>query len=163
MSSSSSIIIDSDDSDEDFELPPYTKKFKSTSNKGNEMNSIIVNEIKGIRSDLNFITKLKQEDKVPVALKKLLHDAFTCHICQSTPMTPPLIFARCCKRVIGCQVCVDTWYRGDVGMTKRCPICRHDRGYSETFIIRGMDEFMNGIKPIFENRRQSEPENENDD
>uniref|UniRef100_A0A1X7VDA9 Uncharacterized protein n=1 Tax=Amphimedon queenslandica TaxID=400682 RepID=A0A1X7VDA9_AMPQE len=79
MSSSLSIVIDSDDSD-DFELLPYTKKLKSTSNKGNEMDLIIGNEIKGIRSDLNFVNKLKQEDKVPVALKKLLHDSFTCHI-----------------------------------------------------------------------------------
>ena len=28
-------------------------------------------------------------------------------------MTPPVIFARCCKIILGCQSCVDSWYRGE--------------------------------------------------
>ena len=44
-------------------------------------------------------------------------------------------------------------------MNKKCPLCRHDRGYSETTIIRGLDELMFGIKPIFEKRRDLDTEN----
>ena len=43
-------------------------------------------------------------------------------------------------------------------MNKNCPLCRHERGYSETTIIRGLDELMRGIKPIFQNRRESNSE-----
>ena len=138
------------------------KKFikSSSTSKGAEINlPTVLQEIKDMRNDFKFLTKVTREDKVPVPLQKLLHDTCTCQICHCTPMTPPIIFSRCCKRIIGCQICVDTWYRGEIGMNKKCPLCRHDRGYSETTIIRGLDELMFGIKPIFEKRRDLDTEN----
>ena len=151
--STSTIFIDSDDSDDDFELPPLKKIYKpSCTSKGADVNiSAVMQEVKDMRNDLQFLTKVTRDDKIPVALQKLLHDTFTCQICQNTPMTLPFIFSRCCKRIVGCQICIDKWYRGEIGMNRKCPLCRHDRGYSETSLIRGLDELLKGIKPIFEN------------
>ena len=76
----STIFIDSEDSDDDFELPPLKKIYKpsTTSGKGAEVNvSAVMQEIKGIRNDLKFLNKITRDDEIPVALQKLLHDTFT--------------------------------------------------------------------------------------
>ena len=33
---------------------------------------------------------------------------------------------------------------------KSCPSCRAQRGYNEIMLLRGLDEFMNGVKSVFE-------------
>ena len=58
------------------------------------------------------------------------------HLCHQP------IFARCCKVIIGCQQCVDEWYKGDEGISKTCPLCQGDRGCSDTSKILGLDEFL---------------------
>ena len=62
-------------------------------------------------------------------------------------MKPPIIFARCCKTILGCQVCVDTWYRGDEGQQRTCPNCRDTRAYVDTCKV---NNFLTGISPIME-------------
>ncbi len=65
-------------------------------------------------------------------------------------MKPPVIFARCCKQILGCQSCVDKWYRqdGEDSATRNCPLCRCERAYAETSIIKGLEEFLLGIAPL---------------
>ena len=50
--------------------------------------------------------------------------------------------------ILGCQLCVDTWYRGAEGKMKKCPICRNERAYPETAMLKGFDEFLQAIAPI---------------
>ena len=37
---------------------------------------------------------------------------------------------------------VNQWYSGDDALTKKCPNCRVERGYSETMLLRGLDDFL---------------------
>ena len=54
--------------------------------------------------------------KLPPDLCKKLHNTFKCNICCSSPIKPPVIFSRCCKRLLGCQECVDRWFGGEEGV-----------------------------------------------
>ena len=65
-------------------------------------------------------------------------------------MVPPIIFAKCCKTLLGCQTCVDTWYRGEQGQARACPKCRGERAYVETCRIVGLDDFMVKIAPLLQ-------------
>ena len=96
------------------------------------------------------IFKLTNNMTIPLGLRRLFYDTFKCSICQSTPMIPPVIFAKCCKSVLGCQQCMDTWYRGEQGQTRTCPKCRSDRGYVETCKLNGLDDFLTGIESLLE-------------
>ena len=94
--------------------------------------------------------------KIPAGLYRLIADTFRCQICRKTPITPPAIYARCCKRIIGCEGCVDTWYSGE--SVRTCPHGRCERAYAETMRIRGLDDFLHGIDPLFntdDNQEQS--------
>lgn len=37
---------------------------------------------------------------------------------------------------------MDQWYKGDEGLNKRCPLCRGERGVTDTSIILGLDELL---------------------
>ena len=56
--------------------------------------------------------------EIPVALHHKLSDTFKCNICHQS--LPPIIFACCCKNLVGCSSCVDAWYGGEDGMSKSC-------------------------------------------
>ena len=108
----------------------------------------IKDDISAIRQDIQCLYQIDKRMKVPTALYRKLSDAFKCNICQHAPITPPVIFARCCKSIIGCQTCVDTWYRGDSGIGKKCPLCGTDRALPETMRLHGLDDFLQAIQPI---------------
>ena len=95
--------------------------------------------------------KLTPNSKVPLGLKQVLLDTFRCNICIVTPMVPPIIYTRCCKRILGCQSCVNTWYSVEEGMGKKCPICRSERAYADTTQLKGLDDFLLTITPILNN------------
>ena len=65
-------------------------------------------------------------------------------------MKPPIIYSRCCKRLLGCEGCIDSWYKGDGGLTRTCPQCRADRGYSDTNRVNGLDDFLQKINNLIE-------------
>ena len=109
---------------------------------------IIREDISAIRHDIQYLHHIDKRMKIPTALHRKLSDAFKCNICQHSPITPPVIFARCCKSIIGCQSCVDTWYRGDSGISKKCPLCGTERALPETMRLHGLDDFLQGIQPI---------------
>ena len=84
---------------------------------------------------------------MPVGLLAVIKETFSCHICLN-PISPPAIFGRCCRRVIGCQSCVNEWYRGEEGMSKQCPLCRGERGLADSTPILGLDDFLFACKRI---------------
>ena len=45
---------------------------------------------------------------------------------------------------------VNTWYSGAEAMTRTSPMCRAERGCNETMILRGLTDFMETIKKIYE-------------
>ena len=108
--------------------------------------------LQGVKGKIDEIFKLTKDTKVPLALKQLLSDSFSCKICHAAPMKPPIIFALCCKSIIGCQKCVDVWYSSEekeAMLSKSCPACRGDRGYSQTVRLLGFDDLLEGIQPMF--------------
>jgi len=46
---------------------------------------------------------------------------------------------------------VNTWYSGPEVMAKTCPMCRAERGCNKTMILRGLTDFMEGVKKLYEN------------
>lgn len=110
----------------------------------------MLNDLKGKLDKVFLITKTT---KVPASIKQLILETLSCKICQQSPMQPPIIFALCCKVIIGCQKCVDRWYTADeLGdtLSKSCPACRTDRGYSQTVRLHGIDDLLKGFSPLFE-------------
>ena len=79
-----------------------------------------------------------------LTLPTLIFQTFKCTICHASPLTPPAIFACCCKRILGCQECTTQWYREEEeeGASKPCPLCRADNGSTEIKVILGLDEFL---------------------
>ena len=99
-------------------------------------------------------------------LKRVVHDTFKCYICHSVPVKPPIIITKCCENMLGCQECVNTWYAGPDATVKTCPICRIERGWDQTMVLRGLTEFLESIKNVYENGENATPvrppENETD-
>lgn len=140
------ISIPSSDSEE--ELPTPITRRKRTAEAAKL--SIMSDDIREMKDTMSKVFRLTSSMSVPLGLRNLLYDTFKCSICQATPMTPPVIFAKCCKNILGCQQCVDTWYRGEQGQSRTCPRCRSDRAYVETCKVNGLDDFLTGIAPLLE-------------
>ena len=68
-------------------------------------------------------------------------------------MSIPILASRCCGTIIGCEVCVQTWYgTGTNVFDKCCPNCRSERGYSHTFHLVGIDEFLTKLQDLREDK-----------
>lgn len=91
----------------------------------------------------------EKSDGIPKAFKEALEHAFKCKICQGVPMKPPIILAKCCSSILGCQTCVDTWFSGPAALSKQCPLCKHERGYAQTITLRGLDEAAAEVGKLF--------------
>lgn len=50
------------------------------------------------------------------------------------------------------------WYSGDEALTKTCPACRADRGYNETMLLRGLDEFLIGVRQAIQTEDERDEE-----
>ena len=107
-------------------------------------------ELVTVKSALTEVLHLSSSSKVPIALQRLIKDAFQCKICLSAPITPPVVMSKCCKCIIGCEHCINQWYSGEEALTKRCPNCRAERGYSSTMLLRGLDSFLTETKGVFQ-------------
>ena len=83
-----------------------------------------------------------------MGFQRPIRDAFQCNFCLAIPIKPPVIMSKCCKSVIGCVRRDNAWYTGPEALTKTCPTCRAECGYSETMILRGLDSFLIEIKVI---------------
>jgi len=105
-------------------------------------------EVASVRGTImtSLTQALAKDATLPMRFKRIIKDTFKCRICHSTPMVPPVIVTKCCKNVLGCKTCVDTWYSGADAMSKSYPVCRAERGQNETMIIRGLADFMEAVK-----------------
>lgn len=83
--------------------------------------------------------------QLPINLQNEICGAFKCTICHVVPIRPPVIIAKCCKSIIGCEDCINEWYGGDDGLSKTCPLCRADRAFTETMRLNGIDGFIKAI------------------
>ena len=135
---SSPVILD--DSDEEL-APKKRSKFTSDLEEMKE-------DIACIAAVVRDIKELDKTSTVPLAMKKLITDAFKCKLCLHAPMRIPPIFTRCCRTLLGCEHCVNGWYSGTDALTKTCPVCRAERGYSEAMVLRGLDDFLTGINKM---------------
>ena len=149
------ISIPSSDSEEELPTPITRRKCTAEAAKL----SIISDDTREMKDTMSKVFRLTSSMSVPLGLRNLLYDMFKCSICQATPMTPPVIFAKCCKNILGCQQCIDTWYRGEQGQSRTCPRCRSDRAYVETCKVNGLDDFLTGIAPLLEG---ANPEDEDE-
>lgn len=100
-----------------------------------------------IDAKLSRILAVNAHIPLPIGLASCLLETFKCSICHN-PITPPAIFGRCCKKIVGCQQCIDMWYRGEQGLSRTCPLCRGDRGFADTCQINGLDTFLSDIGDI---------------
>lgn len=134
---------DSDDDDEIHE--PRSKKKKE-----DRLDKLIstVNSIKTSIEDINIYTR-DTKSKLPIGLKCALQENFKCKICHSLPMQPPIVVAKCCKSILGCESCANSWYSGPDAMVKTCPLCRAERGFTETMILNGLHDFLRILSEIY--------------
>ena len=116
----------------------------------------ISRDIRSIKSSLCTLFAVEKTMRVPLALRSLLVENFRCSICHDI-IRPPAIYSRCCKYLIGCEVCIDRWYEGDGGRNKTCPRCRSERAFAETSRVNGIDDFLASVKDILEASGSSAP------
>ena len=69
----------------------------------------VLEEVKGMKKGIEGMQLAiwANSGAIPATFKAGAEDAFRCKICQTTPCMPPVILARCCTNIIGCQPCVD--------------------------------------------------------
>ena len=108
------------------------------------------------KSELQKVVAFTKDSKVPIALKNMVKESFSCKICHTAPMKPPILASRCCRCIIGCEVYLQTWYgTGSDVFDKSCPNCRAERGYLHTFRLVGIDEFMIKLQQLMINGDES--------
>ena len=93
----------SDDSDSDFQSTRPAKIMRCQCKEG----------MLNIQQKLDRVLSLTPRSKIPLGLKFVMEECFTCTICKGFPIQPPVIFAKCCRSIIGCEACVHTWYSGE--------------------------------------------------
>ena len=111
----------------------------------------VMEDIATIKSDIELIKTFTKDatTKIPLALQVAMQDAFRCTICHIVPIREPIMFAKCCKSIVGCEQCTDRWYSGEDSLTKRCPLCRAERGFAETMRLNGLAGFLQAMEDVF--------------
>ena len=120
--------------------------------------NVLIDDVGELKNAISDMLTLNKEARIPLGLHRLLRDTLKCKICLSVPMTPPIIISRCCKTVVGCEKCVNEWYSGPDALIKTCPSCRAERGYNETMLLRGFDDFITEVQKVIQT--QDERDNE---
>ena len=67
------------------------------------------------------LRSLKTLNTLAQGLYLIINNTFSCKICLGI-INPLVIFARCCKNILGCEMFVDNLYGGENGTVKRCPL-----------------------------------------
>ena len=81
------------------------------------------------------IFKISSKRHIPMGLLNAAEESFSCTICKVCPPKLPLICCRSCSSIVGCESCVNRWYG------KTCPKCRQERGFANTFELKGLSPF----------------------
>ena len=141
------ILIDEDD--EDFE-PPKKKDRKE------EKLDLLISEVGSIQKTIGDMFSLTEHSPIPLGLKQIIRESFQYIICHRIPLCPPVIVNKCCKKILGCESCVNAWYSGPDHLTKTCPSCRAERGCIETMVLRGLNDFLDKIGKAINEDLQNE-------
>ena len=144
--------------DSDAEEPTYPKR-----SRDNNMLKTIESKVDDIKEDVESIKDVIQDilhlnENIPVGLQHIIRDAFQCKICLTIPVKPPVIMSQCCKVIIGCEICVNGWYTGPEALTKTCPSCCTEYGYSETMVLGGLDSFLLEVKKVIQTENERDYE-----
>lgn len=142
------ITFEDSDDDDDFEPLHTSSKKRRTEAVSEDKLDLVIDELGSIKSTLSNMMTLNENSAVPLGLRSIIANTFKCTICHSVPIKPPVITTKCCKTILGCEDCVNTWYSGDEALTKTCPSCRAERDYNETLLLRGLDEFLNQVSKV---------------
>ena len=134
----------SDGSDDDFVSKKSNKKFKSTE-KDQDFHQM-KRDINDVKCMVTEMLEVNKSLPLPLGITKLVKDAFQCKICHETPMKPAIIATKCCSSLLGCEECVNIWYDGVHGLSKKCPHCNEPRGYAFTFQFKVLDDFITGMR-----------------
>ena len=51
----------------------------------------LIDEVGALKQSISEITSLTKDSKIPIALKKLLNDSFTCSICHGIARAPIIV------------------------------------------------------------------------
>ena len=153
--STRSSFIDTSDSSDDDQDRSRDEPIKKKRRCEDKMLQRLGDEVASIRDIMADMMSLTADTHIPIGLRRVLRDTFKCHICHSVPVRPPVIVTKCCRNILGCQVCVDTWYSGPEAMTRTCPMCRAERGCNETMVLRGLTDFMESVRKMCGNEDNS--------
>ena len=85
---------------------------------------------------------LSADNSIPMGLKRILRETFKCRVCHTVPINPPVIVIKCYQTILGCDSCLNSWYSEEDALTETFPSCRAARGYNETMLLRGLDDFL---------------------
>ena len=112
-----------------------------------------------IRNDIEHIKTYTGDatTKLLPGLQGAIREAFKCTICHQLPIKEPVIVAKCCKSIIGCEHCIHPWYAGQDVLTKTCLLCWAKRGFTETMYLNGLEGFLDAIRNTL--RMQNHDEN----
>lgn len=138
------------DSEDDFQPRRKAKK--------QDREDAVLTGISDIKSSIAEMMSITESTRIPLGLYKIARDTFRCSICHIVPARPPIIVAKCCKTILGCEQCVNGWFSGPDALSKSCPSCRADRGYNETMLLRGLDDFIVGIKNLIQTSDERDDE-----
>ena len=119
----------------------------------------MLKEVKELCNDVENVLKLQEDSKLPPGLKLLMGDTFKCCICHGM-ITPPVAYTRCCRSIAGCEICFDTFFGGEEGRSKCCPLCRKERAANEMSRVNGMGEFLTRIRVFFNDAGDDKEEDE---
>ena len=108
----------------------------------------VIQEMQASRAEVKDIIKIKHASEIPVQLQQALNDSLKCKICMAIAK-PPVIFGKCCQKLLGCQACIDTWFEGN-SFEKTCINCREERAITQTCLLRGMDSLFTLTRDILE-------------
>ena len=117
---------------------------------------MILSEVGGIKEALGEMMTLSADSSIPMGLKRILRETFKCRVCHNVPINPPVIVTKCCKTILGCESCINSWYSGEDALTKTCPSCRAARGYNETMLLRGLDDFWIQVRKAIQTEEERE-------
>ena len=130
----------------------------STAEPCQQPQEVVTKYFKELKTDIQAVQlALWGKSGLPSSLQTALQHAFKCKICQNTPFDPPVIMAKCCTSIIGCQKCVDSWFTGPNALSKTCPLCQQERGYANLGTLHGFDEVTEEVKKLFISLEQEGP------
>ena len=109
----------------------------------------ILSEIKHVKEQVAKIFKISSKRQIPMGLLNDAEESFSCTICKVCPPKPPFICYRSCSSIVGCESCANLWYgSGQAALTKTCPKCRQERGFANTFELKGVSPFLQELDKL---------------